>query len=140
MNRSYSKIRHIQEANKKLEERRLSLLTEQVDILSGYTGSGTDVDEVGIEDSYDMSGIKVTRDEGEIKRKGMSPNDPIYKKIEDFFVESGRFHKGGHFTKNIPSTKPIDPAWPSTTQQTDLPTGPRRKNTVLCTNPCCCTI
>jgi hypothetical protein len=84
MNRSYSKIRHIQEVNKKLEDRRLSLLTEQVDV-SGYQGSGTDVRKVGDEVDSDMSGIKVTRDEGEIKRKGMSPNDPIYKKIEDFF-------------------------------------------------------
>jgi hypothetical protein len=84
MNRSYSKIRHIQEVNKKLEDRRLSLLTEQVDV-SGYQGSGTDVDEVGIEDPYDMSGIKVTRDEGEIERKPLSFSDPIYQKIKDYF-------------------------------------------------------
>ena len=84
MNRSYSKIRHIQEANKKLEERRLSLLTEQVDV-SGYQGSGTDVGEVGIEDPFDMSGIKVTRDEGEIERKPLSFSDPIYQKIKDYF-------------------------------------------------------
>jgi len=85
MNRSYSKIRHIQEVNKKLEERRLSVLTEQVDILSGYAGSGTDVGKVGNEDPYDMSNIKVTRDKGEVERKPLSSIDPIYKKIKDYF-------------------------------------------------------
>jgi hypothetical protein len=84
MNRSYSKIRHIQEVNKRLEDRRLSVLSEQVDV-SGYQGSGTDVEKVGIEDPYDMSGIKVTRDEGEIERKPLSFSDPIYQKIKDYF-------------------------------------------------------
>ena len=86
MNRSYSKIRHIQEVNKKLEERRLSLLTEQVNV-SGYQGSGTDVDEVGKEVNPDMSGIEVTKYKGEVERKPLSKSDPIYQKIKDFFEE-----------------------------------------------------
>lgn len=84
MNRSYSKIRHIQEANKKLEERRLSLLTEQVDV-SSYQGSGTDVDKVGDEVDSDMSNIKVTKYKGEIERKPLSPSDSIYQKIKNYF-------------------------------------------------------
>ena len=86
MNRSYSKIRHIQEVNKKLEDRRLSLLTEQVDV-SGYQGSGTDVRKVGDEVDSDMSGIKVTKYKGEVERKPLSKSDPIYQKIKDFFEE-----------------------------------------------------
>jgi hypothetical protein len=82
MNRSYSKIRHIQEVNKKLEERRLSLLTEQVDV-SSYQGSGTNVDEVGKEVNPDMSGIEVTKYKGEVERNPLSKSDPIYQKIKE---------------------------------------------------------
>jgi hypothetical protein len=84
MNRSYSKIRHIQEVNKRLEDRRLSVLSEQVDV-SGYQGSGTDVEKVGIEDPYDMSNIKVTKDKGKVERKPLSKSDPIYQKIKHYF-------------------------------------------------------
>jgi hypothetical protein len=84
MNRSYSKIRHIQEVNKKLEERRLSVLNEQVNI-SGYQGSGTDVEKVGDDVDSDMSGIKVTKYKGEVQRKPLSFSDPIYQKIKDYF-------------------------------------------------------
>jgi hypothetical protein len=84
MNRSYSKIRHIQEVNKKLEERRLSVLSEQVNVL-GYEGSGTDVEKVGDEVDSDMSGIKVTKHKGEVQRKPLSPSNPIYQKIKDYF-------------------------------------------------------
>lgn len=81
MNRSYSKIRHIQEANKRLEERRLSVLSEQVDI-SKYEGSKTNP----MDDSEtDMSDIKVTKYEGEVEKKPLNPSDPIYKKVKDFF-------------------------------------------------------
>jgi hypothetical protein len=86
MNRSYSKIRHIQEVNKRLEDRRLSVLSEQVDV-SGYQGSSTDVEKVGIEDPYDMSNIKVTKEKGKVERKPLSKSDPIYQKIKDFFEE-----------------------------------------------------
>ena len=82
MNRSFSKIRHIQEVNKKLEERRISLLTEQVDI-SKYQGSQTDV-----EDLDDMGNIKVTREEGEVKKQPLNKSNPIYKEIEDFFYKN----------------------------------------------------
>lgn len=82
MNRSFSKIRHIQEVNKKLEERRISLLNEQVDI-SKYQGSQTDV-----EDLDDMGNIKVTREEGEIKKQPMNESNPIYKEIVDFFFKN----------------------------------------------------
>ena len=84
MNRSYSKIRHIQEVNKRLEDRRLSVLSEQVDV-SGYQGSGTDVEKVGIEDPYDMSNIKVTKEKGKVQRKPLSSSDPIYQKIKNYF-------------------------------------------------------
>ena len=84
MNRSYSKIRHIQEVNKRLEDRRLSILSEQVDV-SGYQGSGTDVEKVGIENPYDMSNIKVTKEKGKVERKPLSKSDPIYRKIKDYF-------------------------------------------------------
>jgi hypothetical protein len=84
MNRSYSKIRHIQEVNKRLEDRRLSVLSEQVDV-SGYQGSGTDVEKVGIEDLYDMSNIKVTKEKGKVQRKPLSSSDPIYQKIKNYF-------------------------------------------------------
>ncbi len=84
MNRSYSKIRHIQEVNKRLEDRRLSVLSEQVDV-SRYPGSGTDVEKVGIEDPYDMSNIKVTKEKGKVERKPLSKSDPIYQKIKNYF-------------------------------------------------------
>ena len=84
MNRSYSKIRHIQEVNKRLEDRRLSVLSEQVDV-SGYQGSGTNVEKVGIEDPYDMSNIKVTKEKGKVQRKPLSSSDPIYQKIKNYF-------------------------------------------------------
>lgn len=89
MNRSFSKIRHIQEVNKKLEERRLSLLTEQVDKvdISKYAGSGTNpMDDSDIE----MEKIKVTKYQDEVEKKKMSPSDPIYQKIKDFF--EGKFN------------------------------------------------
>jgi hypothetical protein len=80
MNRSFSKIRHIQEVNKKLEERRLSLLSEQD--ISGYEGSKTDPSDM---EDTDMSNIKVTKYDDEIERKPMSVSDPNYDKIKKFF-------------------------------------------------------
>jgi hypothetical protein len=79
MNRSFSKIRHIQEANKRLEDRRLSVLTEQVDI-SKYEGSKTNP-----MDDTDMDNIKITKYQDEVEKKKMSPSDPIYQKIKDYF-------------------------------------------------------
>ena len=81
MNRSFSKIRHIQEVNRKLEERRVSLLTEQD--VSNYQGSQTEV-----EDLDNMGNIKVTRDQGEVKKRPMNKSNPIYKEIENFFFKN----------------------------------------------------
>lgn len=53
MNKSYSKIRHIQESNKKLERRLLTEDTISGDTISGDTTSGVTTTTTTIENFYD---------------------------------------------------------------------------------------